>query len=85
MANSSNHQDGNIGYTKENNGLYILVDGAWIQTCGCNESFEKKKRAVEEELEEDVHSNKNIQAGKDNDGTISRLWSGIMSWLGNEY
>ena len=74
FGNSSNHQNGDIGYTKDDNGFYIFVDGTWIKSCDCETI--NRKRSIEDDS---VTLNKNeIQT----EGTISRLWTRIMSWLG---
>ena len=77
LQNSSDHNEGDIAFNKDNNALYVFVDGSWRQTCGCDDNSVKRKRDVVVEEEEGNEMMKS-------EGTISRLWSGLKSWLGQE-
>lgn len=70
-----------MAFVKANNGLYVFVDGAWIQTCGCEDNT-ISKRSIKEETSDQLNNDYDNEIAKQNGGTIvSRIWNRVTSWV----
>ncbi len=55
--------------------MYVLVNGSWEQICGCDTTMKKKRDTTQFADSNDM---------TETEGTISRLWTGLKSLLGQE-
>ena len=85
LISSSNHETGDIGYANDTNALYIFINGEWKKTCGCDSTDSSLNKRDTEDVKRNIReSDSSHQASKESEGAVSRLWTGIKAWLGQE-